>query len=518
MAAVLVAALSACGSKSSPLRGDGGGDAVGDATGSEGGPGLDAAGEGSSTIPDAAPEAAADQAAVPDAHELNDAGGTFVAAVASFCQEKARHVCAKAARCRRVATIEADCLSVEERACAAALGGAVESAASRGRLTFDPANAVRCLAGLDEADCDDPFSVEACTHVAVGKLPDGAACLVAEECAGGWCLAGDTNACGGTCGSPSLVGGPCWSYLPGCDRATAWCDYMDEVCKPKRERGAPCNDNELAYEFGYGQCQRGDFCMSQFGWACRGADRSACRCAALRPTGAACIDASQCERPLGCVEGKCRAPGASGAGCNFGRGGGCVAGYVCVKTGVGDDALPVGVCRPPLADGQPCFSTSECGASSWCWPKPAAPTDLGTCGPGPRLGEPCDVIPSCPTGAFCDDSFKVCKARPRDGEPCAGGGVCLGDGLGCYLRDGDIKCGPPLAVGDPCNGQCGGALYCDAQKKCAPRRALGAECASGDECTSGRCQAPDGRTCHGAACAVKTCVAGCGPESIDAGT
>lgn len=107
----------------------------------------------------------------------------------------------------------------------------------------------------------------------------------------------------------------------------------------------------------------------------------------------------------------------------------CAPGFVCNQDG------PTAVCKPPLADGQMCNTSSVC-ASQYC------EFTTSVCAPKRALGETCNSFDDCKDG-WCDmDATKLCTAKKADGAACTAYEECISDNC-----DNSSKCAPPA-----CNG------------------------------------------------------------------
>ncbi len=122
-----------------------------------------------------------------------------------------------------------------------------------GRVTYDPAAGRACVEAIRARACDIRSSttkafIAACEGMFVGTIPEGEACLLAEECAGksycdtSMCMGGGV-CCLGTCAKvPALVavGGDC--TMNACVES-AYCDQaaMPFTCKARKDNGEACD-------------------------------------------------------------------------------------------------------------------------------------------------------------------------------------------------------------------------------------------------------------------------------------
>lgn len=221
-------------------------------------------------------------------------------------------------------------------------------------------------------------------------------------------------------------------------------------------------------------------------------------------------DAGLCASPLLCVQGKCAAPGASGASCD--QNSDCQSGLACLQQ----------QCAQPIAQGLPCTADELCAPGLFC------DRPLNKCAP---QGAP---------GASCDRSgsigFTLHSAACKGNQLCAGGNVTNDQGDmnptgtcqtpatagatcktstgtdarfvdGCYLGlacDATNHCVSLAPVGGSCShDDCTLGAFCDNTQTCAALKAdlaacLGnRECASGS-CISGHCDLSAPAACHGA--------------------
>src|SRR5450432_1526370 len=160
-----------CGGRAITATRDGGGAAgasATDATVEHAAPTPDAADEHAAPSPDAAVEHAAPSpdAAIERAAPSPDAG--FVASIDWFCEQKASAVCAFLIDVHLAYADDADCRTAEKARCLVPVADWEASAASDGRLVFDPLKVDACLAA--------PLQPSACDAVLAGRLAGGQPC------------------------------------------------------------------------------------------------------------------------------------------------------------------------------------------------------------------------------------------------------------------------------------------------------------------------------------------------------
>lgn len=452
--------------------------------------------------PDAPDAASASDA--PDGNVSNpDARAAYVGAVAAFCDEKARHLCAWNTRCNRAFASEADCRPVERARCEASLGAWRTAGAGEERLMFDPTNVAACLAQLDNPECEIEDR-SACERLTAGRLPDGAPCVYDAECAGGTC--GHTASCAGTCRSPGKVGAPC--YVEGardCDPKLAWCDYTTHTCQPQKPLGASCSPAS-----GGGQCGPGNTCETTTRNRCGDVaedDVTTCRCRALGVAGASCSFDVNCLDGLFCVAGICRGLGARGATCDLEILVGCADDLACLpKAAPGSEGL--GVCGDRLPAGSKCFGR-ECARGTTCEYPEGGDENSGRCTPLHPVGTPCVYVTDCVPGAYCRPGDFTCAPSPRLEESCEESSNCWGGGnVECLATPTGYFCGVRPRLGEACYRACSAGSYC-AGGTCVPQKEHDEICDGSGECRSGQCVSQTPAGCTMASCRIKRCVPAC---------
>ncbi|WP_242343762.1 hypothetical protein [Anaeromyxobacter terrae] len=264
------------------------------------------------------------------------------------------------------------CYHVTPAAAAAELDAsycrAQQAFADAGRLSYDAAQAARCLAEMQTASCDqlwfwDDPGAPSCASVFAGHTSSGSACAVSEECAGGRCTAWTAD-CSGTCVAWLAAGEAC--------------DADPSGCGP--------------------------------GLACDAAQVPA-RCAAPIYAGAGQpCGAFGCDVGLWCDAGTCRAKTSTGS-CTGGAEA-CVAGSICMAAGPVD-----ALCVPLVGVGDACGTTALCGPGSHC-------ATSGRCEADPGPGQPCAVslwTDGC-AASWCDAG--TCRGYVAAGGACTDPAQC----------------------------------------------------------------------------------------------
>jgi hypothetical protein len=368
--------------------------------------------------PDAYPDALI---VLPDARTSGDpCAGEIALDDLGTCLDRA--FCARLAECGFGDPGDTDCSDlasgISGSVTARTLAVAVRTSAAGNRVAYDPAAAPACLAAI---------AATPCRELNVNQLPI-ASCTM---------FAGRTI---GTCGYP-------YECAPGTACAYISANYYvdscgNDVCKPVAADGAPCQTTP---------CAAGGHCIYvQPSYVCASGQAGA-----------------QCNYDYDCATGLwCDYPGTShidGAGtCTQGFG----AGHACTSDGQCGGVLScVGRYLSPPAG--TCVDTTVAGAAcdGWCYGAllcaGAAPAQLGTCVPQPKVGDPCPPDIGCGYFMRCDDrgtpdpSDDVCAMRGELGATCTVGqcnqgdvctadvngrptGTCVEpfpDGTGCYNAD-----------------------------------------------------------------------------------
>jgi hypothetical protein len=361
-----------------------------------------------------------------------------------FAIEFRRLECDYEVRCGFIAASQrARCLSPNWDFCT--VGYSFPDALAAGRVRFDPALAGCILEQARTHTCAlrEDWAWQSCRPGIgywnicgsqapyFGLVPDGGACLVDVECAGGNCNPTIANGCKGVCGA----------FLPA---------------------GADC--------VGGSKCEPGTTCESN---PCASTPPLKFTCWPLSVgAGGACDDCDptkQCRPGLSCVgaqdyttckvrSGTCLI-GALGERCTkqqvFGSGT-CAAGLQC------DDIQNPSVCAPRLGAGASCDSSYDCTDELGCMGVHFAEdscgqlvTARGTCTPWRDVGQPCDPKGEdwnngCAFLLFCDPTSGVCS----DGAALGGDCSISGSDFRCsegYCASPGLRCEPQSPLGGACN-------------------------------------------------------------------
>ena len=226
-------------------------------------------------------------------------GGGGPVAFGSYCDEYARITCNAAQRCDCLGgyTVEM-CLAVMLPDCR----DSVETPVNSGRMSYDAAEAGRCLSGVKSiiGDCslegdDYPAS---CDTMLVGNVPAGQECGEDGECRPGMKCRNDACAAMPGDGQPCLDGSECAGDL--------YCG-QDTQCHSHKGRGENCAEgsrvcgDELYCSGASQTCQpypgSGRSCVDSYGTCagelyCDAADRI---CREPMPAGSLCAGDEQCH-------------------------------------------------------------------------------------------------------------------------------------------------------------------------------------------------------------------------------
>lgn len=298
------------------------------------------------------------------------------------------------------------------------------SLVDRGAARFDGTVAGRCLAELEEAECNvAALDLSRCDAAFVPLVAVGGACLQDLECVDGRCETLDL--CPGHCVARSAAGDPC-GRPSDCVSGLA---CVGGVCAPARAVGEPCDRRtDCAFPStctAAGTCgappAEGEPCTAAAGGDLCGGD-AVCQGGTCQP-GAAPGEACSRERPCApggrCVEAVCVATAPAGAACVPS---GCIALHACVD----------GSCQPLPIAGQACSEALPC-VQGECRSR--------VCTLLPP-GEGCDGADP-PHFGSCEGQCvrDVCSPRLAEGEPCGRSAECA-DGLECREASGPPVCRP----------------------------------------------------------------------------
>lgn len=276
----------------------------------------------------------------------------------------------------------------------------------------------------------------------VARKAPGAACAADLQCTS------PSRCVAGACATPGAAGAACV--------ATADCAVGLTCAASVKCTASPA------------QCAAPDVC----GNASTCYATNAPTCAAVKPTGAACVSELQCAAQDYCdsTTHVCTNKPASGAPCSDSVI--CAAGLAC------DPATTK--CGPPPASGSPCALGSmgpvECAAGLGC-------LDSGTCGPLPTEGQACAIPHRCAPGLGCDFAVNgsFCVKPHVAGETCTNDSVCMA-GLFCNLAA--STCTAIVPAGGACTdgNECGPGGTClpsspgSKELLCAPLPGVGSSC------------------------------------------
>jgi hypothetical protein len=237
--------------------------------------------------------------------------------------------------------------------------------ANSGQQRFDGAAAATCLGRIESLDCKAYRDVF-CPQVFVGTRSDGEICT--QDCAPG--LTCNTTMC-----------------PPRCQPAPP--------AAPKKPRGAACTD-------GADECEPGLVCAP--GRGCQPPGQLGDACYNTHVPYLACVEGLVCQD--GYPVGKCVPFRKAGEPCTLING--CDDGLLCVEWHAPD--VP-GVCKAPIAEGQPCQPLEECRFYTVCLG--------GVCtAPAVKLGETCaESFDNCATG-YCDRATRICLPPIAEGASC----------------------------------------------------------------------------------------------------
>jgi hypothetical protein len=344
------------------------------------------------------------------------------------------------------------------------------------------------------------------------KLPPGAACSGAAQCATGYCVGGFC------CGTSSCQTPPGQCQEPSGTCANGTCSYAPKTAGASCDDGNACTVNDTCD--GSGSCAG---TLKQCNTPTSQCQQSTGTCSngtcsyELKPAGAACDDGnactqgdacsnvgvctgaslvcnsppSQCYAPAGaCSNGKCDyTPKAAGASCDDGNA--CTVNDTC--NGSGSCGGTPKQCNTPTSQCQQSTGTCSNGTCSYA----LKPT-----------GSACDDSSSCTTGDVCS-SAGVCAGSPtacnsppnscyQPAGTCANGtcsytpkaaGTGCDDGNTCTVNDvcngGGVCAGSAIICNSPTN-QCQQSTGTCSNGACSyPLKPAGSACNDGNACTTG---------------------------------
>lgn len=343
-----------------------------------------------------------------------------VYSVADLCNDLPNALCNYYLRCGRVQS-QAECIDlVNNRQHTLDGCGRDQSAAVKdGRLTADPVNERRCVAGIkNTAMCsrDDVRTlVPECGTAFTGTVATSMSCYVDEECGNAGYCTGTGSSCPGQC-QPRLAASASATRDRQCVEGLYV--YNGTCVAPVSANGA-CGFQlpSLSKQ----RCVSGFFCDNNN------------VCSMLKPSGQTCSNESDCANVLVCSNGTCAEPGSAGATCNIGILGQpnipCKADLYCDVTALGTP----GVCKVLEPAGGRCFTTAGCKPGTFCRGAQLIGTPTkGTCTNEAAAGGTCGATEECTHPLYCDNSGH-CVARKTLGTTCQGNlaNECSGNSREC---------------------------------------------------------------------------------------
>ena len=253
-----------------------------------------------------------------------------------------------------------------------------KEAVAAGTAEYHADKARACVNGFATLDCfkEDP---DICDEVFTGKVEDGGACNIDEECGDGSTCITD-RMCPGECLAIATLGGDC--SMTECDEGLT---CYEGACVAERAHGETCDE------------------MGMY-----------------------------CGDGLNCVNGTCAGFSdaltvAEGEPCDFDSGMLCVEGLSCVIDSVVDNE-PDLRCRSGVASGEVCKfgGPTQCPSGEYCAVPEGSIDFTGKCTALPTVGADCiddEVAPDCALGLRCDESRR-CREYKVNGESCASGTDC----------------------------------------------------------------------------------------------
>jgi hypothetical protein len=257
------------------------------------------------------------------------------------------------------------------------------TAASSGRIHFDPAKAAACTSAIQAAGSNCPGYETAvdtvCQSAVTGTVANGGACFSSADCAAGTCDLGAT--CPGACLAFATQGQACDPVKAVCSPGLT-CDTTTSTCKAISGVGGPC------------PCLAGEYC-----------DTGTTTCLAKVATGP-CASGDECAFGSVCVQGQCARYVAVGTACN-----GTAETSAC---GIGSYCDPgTSTCLAWPLVGQSCASFPVC-QTGYCDPA------TSICTAPKATGAACTSPLQCQSGDYCDlVGDKTCKTEKANGAACA---------------------------------------------------------------------------------------------------
>ena len=331
-----------------------------------------------------------------------------------------------------------------------------------------------------------------CSNGSCGKIPMGAACTRATDCASGFCVDGFccNSACGGTCENCGLPNarGRCTAVGAGAVDPRGVCKDMGSTSCGNNGR---CNGSKACQKYPDATPCRSSSCDPATNRYTQDATCKSGACSAPPATtcapykcngtqcGRTCATNNDCQSPSTCVNGSCglkplgavcsRADEcasklcAQGVCCNSACTGSC---FSCNQTGMAGQCTAVAAGNPDPAGVCTNQGQASCGNDGTC-------NGLGGCrkyAPGSTCAPATCANGVARTASTCDGSGRCNTGSMRTCAPY----VCNATGTGCT---------------DSCSNssQCLPPNTCDPQGLCG-KKGLGSPCNSGNECAApGHC-------------------------------
>jgi len=332
--------------------------------------------------------------------------------LAQVPQLYAEGVCGALANCNPIAGTllmgANDCTTLVAAEIANASLPAFQAAAAAGTLTYDPTAAAGCQGAVTASGCsfaNNPYFT-ACEAALSGKVAEGSACAVDEECQGNlYCKYNGT--CPGTCTQLEAEGGLCRS-AKDCQSGLACLVTTGTTgkCTVKPTLGQGCGfdvpsdcapqANDAVICWGASSTKEGK-CMAVNAIASQAVNST---CSIL--AGSLCVSGASCHVTSILLTGTCVAAVASANNCTFAFPDPCPRDQYCTATG--PDAA--GSCSLLPTAGQACltgtiqaFSNKVCAADHVCV--------SGTCIKYRANGTACTSNAVCYSGR-CDSQSQLC--------------------------------------------------------------------------------------------------------------
>lgn len=253
------------------------------------------------------------------------------------------------------------------------LSASETAAINMSKIQFSGDSAKTCLDALASRDCDvtsqsNRVAPDACLSIARGTLHAGATCALDDECTSLICSVPSCNmaCCTGTCSGDvapvnAKLGQSCSTM--NCD-GLSFCDPATTTCAALKKSGAACQDGSEC-DFGL-DCLTPGTCapLPKLGEACMGVCRdegttcspTTATCVKVALAGAACTSTADCSRLYLCdATNHCSAGLALGAACTADQA--CADDLAFCDIPAGQ---ATGVCAVPKPDGGACQADTDC--------------------------------------------------------------------------------------------------------------------------------------------------------------